>query len=60
VNVEKFIEANENALMDYWDVYKFDHLCGEYFHYDNVDYFNEEQFLEMVDYIIENNIDIGE
>lgn len=46
-DLETFIEINESELYDEWDVYKYDNLCGEYFHYDNVDYFNEEQFEDM-------------
>ena len=54
--IEQFIEKNEDRLMEYWDEYKYEFLCGEYFHHDDVDYFNEQQFLEMADYIIQNNI----
>lgn len=48
-SLEAFIELNEDELLYRWDTYKYEHgaICGEYFHYDNVDYFNEDLFTEM-------------
>ena len=45
--LEKFIELNEDRLLEIWDSYKFEKYEGEYFHHDNVDYFNEELFNDM-------------
>ena len=42
-----FLEKNDDLLMEYWEEYKYDKLCGEYFHHDDVDYFNEDFFNDM-------------
>lgn len=47
--LEKYLDDNENELMELWDEYKYENFCGEYFHPDNVDYFNEDQFIDMVE-----------
>lgn len=52
--LEKFISNNENALFEIWDNYKYEHYCGELFHYDDVDWFNEELFEEMCFNILES------
>jgi len=43
---ENWMNKNENDLNDAWNEYKYDKLM-ECFHYDDVDYFNVEQFEEM-------------
>lgn len=44
---EKFQLENEDALNEYWDEYKWYHYEGEYFHYDDVDWWNEDFFVDM-------------
>jgi hypothetical protein len=49
--LEKDFEAwqfeNDDRLNELWDEFKYDKYCGEYFHHDDVDWFNEEFFDEM-------------
>lgn len=47
MDFKQWQDENENRLMDLWDTYKYEELCGEHFHYDNVDYFDEDKFNEM-------------
>ena len=46
MTLEEYIDQNDDMLVNAWDIYKYEHL-GSHFHYDDVDYFNEEQFNEM-------------
>ena len=54
---EKYVEENEDHLMELWDEYKYENYCGEYFHHDDVDYFNEEQFLEMAELVFNGELE---
>ena len=55
-DLETFIDINEDCLMEIWDEYKFNNL-SEYFHYDDVDYWNEEFFNEMAQDILDKMSD---
>ena len=46
-NLEVFIDVNEDELLEIWDQHKYEQYCGEYFHHDDVDWFNECFFLDM-------------
>ena len=45
-DVERFIEDNEELLLETWEEYKYENLM-DHFHYDNVDYFDEGLFFDM-------------
>lgn len=45
-DLEMFIETNEDALLTIWDEYKYEKYADR-FHYDDVDWFDEEFFEEM-------------
>lgn len=46
-SLEEFMYDKEDMLMEKWDEYKYEELEGEFFHYDNVDFFDEEMYAEM-------------
>lgn len=46
MTLEQYIEENENKLYELWDSYKYEKHY-DLFHYDDVDYFNEELFNDM-------------
>lgn len=49
LDYDTWYEINEERLLDVWHEYKYDHYCGEYFHHDDVDWYNEDFFMEMVE-----------
>ena len=53
-----FIERNESELMELWDTYKFEKYEGEYFHHDDVDYFNEDLFVDMCELVYEGKLSL--
>jgi hypothetical protein len=47
---EKFLNENMDSLMEAWDSYKYD-VHYELFNPDNVDFYNEDLFLDMAEAI---------
>jgi hypothetical protein len=46
--LEEFIDTKEDYLLELWDTVKYEKY-QDLFHYDNVDYWNEELFMELAE-----------